>query len=312
MNRNAPFSSQLTGSRVIRWLLCAGCGLAIIIFLVTFPIMSLHSSVRKIVQSSKNRDLHDIAEENNYNVFPVLDKYMDYIQKLDEKISELTAEKDELSIEVQNLTAEIDRLNQGQNTQDPQIAVNDLFISLFTGEARGNGAGVVCKNEADDTISYLNFVPKSEDVPSEPLQPWKQYDRIEVDMYKRTGDWHNDIHQLIVAALPDDFEGGAYRVRIFLRTDASRINNREKTQANGGTVALHTRDQKISTPSMRLNNKESDKLNDDEEDKIFNAYKGDTITLDASPEDDTHFFSYAICVKKDVPQTEGGSGNGQN
>lgn len=279
----------------------------ILFFLIAGPIYGFRSSVKKIAKSSQNRDLYNIAEEHGYKALPILDKYVDYIQELKAQLEELNAERERLSMDIQNQTSTLELLSQDQNIPSSQNSAEALFTSLFTGEINGSIEGIICKNEDDDTISCLTYVPRSEAFQPGASPAWEQYNRLEVDMYKRTGDWSGNIHQIISAVLPEELEGGDYRVCVFLRTDANRMGNgQQAVPSNGGTVKLLVREGTVSSGSLRLQNMIKG------EDQVLEVHGGDTITLDISPQDHTHFFSYAICANKDVSQGEGDTRDVQN
>lgn len=308
MNTPPSPHAQSTDSPVLRYILLAITAM-ILFFLIAGPIYGLHSSVKKIAKSSLNRDLYNIAEENGYKALPVLDEYVDYIQELKAQTEELNAERDRLSMEIQNQMSAPGLPGQEQNISSPQNFAESLFTSLFAGETNESMEGIFCKNEDDDTISCLDYVPRSQAFQPNLSPAWEQYDRLEVDMYKRTGDWVGNIHQIISVNLPAEMEGGTYRVCVFLRTDAGRMKSiQPAVPSNGGTVKVLVGDQAVSSGSLRLNEENKQKG----EDQFLVIHGGDTITLDVSPQDHTHHFSYAICVNKDVPQGEGGTGDVQN
>ena len=306
---NTPPSShpQPTDSPALRYILLL-CTALFMIILTAVPISSLHSSVKKITRSSSIPDLSKIAEKNDYKALPILENYIDYIEQLKEQIDDLTIEREQLSMEIQSQAASSFQ-NQDLNLPAAQGTKEALFYSLFADEVNGNAESIVCKNEGDDTISFLTYAAKEETFQSGISPDWEQYNRLEVDMYKRTGDWSGDIHQTISVVVPADLAEGTYRVCVFLRTYAGRAkNSQQDIPANGGTVKLLVGDQTVSSGSLRLENEDRRKG----EDQLLVVRGGDTITLDISPQDNTHFFSYAICVNRDMIQTEGGTNSVQN
>ena len=144
------------------------------------------------------------------------------MNQLKEQIDDLTIEREHYPWKFKVRRASSFQ-NQDLKLPAAQGTKEALFYSLFADEVNGNAESIVCKNEGDDTISFLTYLAKEETVQSGISPDWEQYNRLEVDMYKRTGDWSGDIHQTIsVVVVPADLAEGTYRVCVFLRTDASR------------------------------------------------------------------------------------------
>jgi len=114
------------------------------------------------------------------------------------------------------------------------------LLLLFGGEESGGGAYMA--KELENTLIYMVYKPALE--PSKRSYEWEQYDRIEVDMYKRTGQWSNNKNELVTVKLPEDFESSEYWVCFYLRNDASKDQigpGKEVHQVNGGTVKTESR-----------------------------------------------------------------------
>lgn len=230
----------------------------------------------------------------------VLENCVEYIKELENNYSELLMENQNLTENVQNQTAEIQHLNREFALLSSEGQAKYQLCSLFTGGVDEN-SGAIYKEGLDDTIIYMIYVPKSEGG-----NAWEQYDRLEVDMYKRNGSWPENFIQSISTVLPNDMEESMYHVSILLRTDASRlskIGDSPESPVNGGTVTFSVGDQVIEAPKMRLGIKDRDGNG------TVLVQGGKEITLRISPQSSTSFFSFAVCLEKNTPDEEEGGTN---
>lgn len=274
--------------------------LVVFVFWMTYNSVSgVRTNVKEIIQSSGNLELESMAEKSDFKAGPALESCVRYIDQLENEKSELSGEKDVLSVNIRMLEMELEDLQKEYSLFSSKSAAEYQLCSLFTGGGDKNG-GAVFKDGLDDTIFYINYAPKLES-----KNKWEQYDRIEVDLYKRTGYWANDLNRSISAVLPIDLDEQVYRVHIYLRTDASRLSNREQpdqpdTPSNGGSVTFSVGDQAIAAKSMRLGSDQG------EGEGMVVVRGGEQLILTINPQNNTNFFSFAICLEKDIPSTEEG------
>ena len=281
--------------------------LAVILLLITLisamaivPAYGTRSEVKKIIESFENKDLNDMAKKEHYRTLPVLEELGDYIADLGARKNE---ENEAIEKSVKDIETRVDLLEQNLAAiQNKDETDSSPICCLFTGELDGN-KGEVYTEGLEDTITYMNCASGSREG-----DEWDQYDRLEVDMFKRSGKWDRTDSQWISATLPDTIEKGTYRVCIFLRTDVSRESGRGWTEqqlgaVNGGSVTLSVGDQMVYSGLMQQTSMGERRG----EDKILYIHGGEKIQLSIDPEDGASFFSFAVCVNRETSDWGGGT-----
>ncbi len=265
--------------------------------IIGFSIQAIHTNVEKIIDSLKIETLSKESAESDYQPIPVLKKCAGYIGRLSEenrlaesRIETLEGENGELKTLLENKE---EALESACNSAENELK------RLFAGgeeEAETKTRGGIYRDE-DDTIVYMAYVPKTPGAEN----PVENCDRLEIDMYKRTGAWTNDVYKEISATLPPELGEATYQIRIVLREGVQRsmASQPEKT-ANGGSVEFYVNDTgqgpAVKAGVMRLNEKNEEKGN-------LTCKGGDTIRLRLSPQGDTYFFSCVVCIE--TPETDG-------
>lgn len=270
------------------------------LMIIWIPPSNMRSDVKRMVEDSESEKLCDIAKKRHYRALPVLEDTVGYVLRLESEKS-FISENESLRKEMQALTTRLDLLEQRMDMPIPVSETPDPeqtpLCRLFTGEVDGN-KGETHTEDRDDTMTYMTYARESR-----AGEPWEQYDRLEVDMYKRSGQWKYGDEQEITAILPDKIAGGSYRICIFLRTDVTRNTDwRQESSGNGGRVTLSVGDQIVSSGALAQARMGKAKG----EDEIVSIRGGEEIQLRIVPEEGNDFFSFAICINRETQSAGGG------
>lgn len=281
----------------------------IMLLILVVAVVEIRSCMRKAAEQSNNQKIADIITEQKYRLPDIITKTGQCIGELEKANEKLAAENDDLKEASTTLekdssvTSAADSLESRvlPHVWTPENELLRLFDEESVDESvSGGGAYIADSSDSlSDTMVYMAYKPKaiySGTWTSADGFEWEQYNRIEVDMFKRNGTWTSDSLMSVTVTLPETLEKSEYWISIYLRNDASELKREEASDdvysVNGGTVSVSVGGKKISSGELRFNKKPKSDV------QIIECAGGDELILAVSPQDNTSFFSYAVCIKK--------------